>query len=379
MKTLASAARTVQLEREVAEARDLLVAFQQQQALTPLPTSPKTASPSRWDGIVVTHNTPMAGLIGDIPAAWLARRGVFLDCLRLDDHLDRQRLGTIPQRHRWLFDASAALLLPVFDELHRNGGQVFVYCEDLFWNPPEQAPEWIRALMQKSATVVARRLERADAVLVATAYMAERIQRFNKNVIIIPPAPPPLSELYPRPVRAGRARRIGFAGTFSHLHDLEVLRAPVLTWLEQEPGAVFCLIGQAFPAWAEDHPRIERHAGGQRLAGYYRWVSSLDLDVFLVPLLDIRFNHGKSVLKPVEAAALGLPVICSDVAPYAGVCSEDTGQIMVANTPAAWLAALERMGDASLRTELAPRARAWAGQHTIEQVGPKWAALWGAP
>ena len=59
----------------------------------------------------------------------------------------------------------------------------------------------------------------------------------------------------------------------------------------------------------------------------------------------------------------------SAVPPYRDVCSEDTGQIMVDNSPAAWLEALGRMNDAGLREQLAARALTWAAARTIEATG----------
>lgn len=375
MNTVEDAARTVKLEAEVVEANQLVA---KQLAALPMVAWPKTPSAPRWRGVVVTRNDPISGLVAEVPGRWLAHRGIFLDLFHLGDPLDVTRLGMTPLRSpKWLFDAAASLQLPIFHHLHATGAQVFVTLEDNYWHPPAGAPEWLRGVMAKVGPALTRRLVQADGVIVATPFMAEVARRLKRNVMLIPWAPPALSELYQRPVREGRARRIGWAGTHLHVADLELLHVPILTWLAADPGAAFVLCGQAFPAWAE-HPQIERHPGGQRLLSYYRWLASLDLDVFLVPLQDNEFNRGKAILKPLEAAALGLPTIVSNVPPYAGVLDEDTGAIMVQNTEAAWTAALDRLHNASLRTTLAARGIAWAGRNTIDATGPAWARLWGA-
>ena len=114
-----------------------------------------------------------------------------------------------------------------------------------------------------------------------------------------------------------------------------------------------------------------------RLAGYYRQLAALDLDLFCVPLADTAFNRGKTPLKAIEAAALGLPCIVSDVAPYRGVLSEVTGHLLVENTAAAWSAALDRLtSNDMLRLQLATAGRAWAATKTIEAVGPLWEKFW---
>jgi glycosyltransferase involved in cell wall biosynthesis len=63
-------------------------------------------------------------------------------------------------------------------------------------------------------------------------------------------------------------------------------------------------------------------------------------DIALAPLEDNKWNNCKSELKIIEAAAYGLPVIASEVAPY---LSTNPGVKFTQNTPEAWFAAMRQM------------------------------------
>jgi glycosyltransferase involved in cell wall biosynthesis len=378
--TVGEAVASLQHAPEAAELRDIAQALHAQLRAAPLATLPRLVAPPRWHGAVVTRNEPMHQLFGETPASWLARQGVYLDVLRLVDQVDAGRFLTLPlATPRWLIDdAAAAALLPISEAIQRAGGQVFVAVFDDYWSPPPAVSAGLSRMLARSCVVLERRLRSADGVVVNSPRLAEVVARFTPRVVVLPVALPPLSELPPpRPIHRGRARRVGYAGTYLHTADLDLLRQPMLEWLSCESEAVFVLAGQAFPAWTMEHPRIERHPGGMRLSAYYRWLRALDLDAFVVPLGDHPFNAAKAILKPLEATAIGYPCIVSDVAPYRGVLSRATGHIMVENTTTAWRDALDRLTeDDGLRLQLAASGRAWAGTKTIDATGPMWEQFW---
>lgn len=130
---------------------------------------------------------------------------------------------------------------------------------------------------------------------------------------------------------------------------------------------------------SRSHPASgSRHRAGVFLPAYYRWILSLDLDVFLCPLASgYPWNEAKPNLKPLEAAGLGIPVIASRVGAYATELRDEETALVVENTTESWSGALTRMvEDAELRAHLATGGRAWAATRTIEQTGPLWEKLW---
>jgi glycosyltransferase involved in cell wall biosynthesis len=343
----------------------------------------------RWDGVCVMSSGVTGWLLAELPARWLARHHTLtLDVLRLDSAVSRLRLATIPHNADVLFDSFASAALPSLrHDIRAAGGRWFTTVDDDFWHippwipmDPDDAPEQHRADLAR----IERGLIEADGLIVHTARMGERVQRFNQSIRVIPQALPPLDEL-PRPKPRPAAEpgiRIGWVGGQAHMGDLELIGPAVRELLARSPDVTFVLAGPAFPPWAvaaRSSPQIELHPGWVPLPAYYRWLASLALDVFICPIADIPFNTMKPALKPLEAAGLGLPVIASAVGSYAEDLMHEDTALLVANTTKAWLAALTRLvDDAGQRAHLAARGRAWAATRTIAQTGPLWADLWGA-
>ena len=113
---------------------------------------------------------------------------------------------------------------------------------------------------------------------------------------------------------------------------------------------------------------IARREGTVRLSppddrydAFVPWFRSVaaQCDVAVAPLVDSDFNRGKSNLKFLEYAAAGLPVVASDVGPYAATIRSEQDGLLVANDTDAWFEAIVRLlDDAPLRLALAARARA---------------------
>jgi glycosyltransferase involved in cell wall biosynthesis len=318
---------------------------------------------------------------GEIPARWLAReQGLALRTVNMAVAADLVDSAHVPADTAFYFDSGGARLLePVRATIRDAGGRVFVSCDEHYWAPPP----WIPPCPPASLHLIERTLTEADAVLVWTARMAEQVQRFTRKVHVMPLALPPLDQL-PRPALRGDRPgvRIGWVGTGAHAGDLAMIRPAVLDCLARRPDVTFVLAGGSCElpwVWAlRDDPQIELHSGHVYLPAYYRWLASLDLDVFVTPLVDHPWNAVKPVSKPLEAAGLGLPVVASRVGTYADELRHEATALLVENTTEAWLAALLRMvEDADLRAQLATGGRAWAATRTIEQTGPQWAALWG--
>lgn len=378
MTTIAQVIGGLQRDPSVVAGRALAAAFATQRQQTPFVRVPRRAARRCWDGVVVTAAVPMDTFIGELPAAWLAPRGIALEVIRLDDRVDLERFRALPLGLRWLLDVGALMdLPPIGAAVQAAGGRLFANLADDLGSTHPAWPGWLAALQAQSQPELERRLAACDGIVINAPALRAVAARYNRNIIEIPVAPPPLRDFAPRPVRPGRARRVGYAGTWAHVSDLDLIREPVVDWLTHEAGGVFAIAGQAFPAWVDTHPGIECYPGALRLAGYYRQLAALDLDLFCVPLADTAFNRGKTPLKAIEAAALGLPCIVSDVAPYRGVLSEVTGHLLVENTAAAWSAALDRLtSNDMLRLQLATAGRAWAATKTIEAVGPLWEKFW---
>lgn len=149
--------------------------------------------------------------------------------------------------------------------------------------------------------------------------------------------------------------RMGWHGGFSHYEDLMIFREV----FPDLPASVVPVIS----GWA---PPVLKLLCGDKLESH-EWVhieahpykqATLALDFAVIPLADNEFNRCKSAIKWVEYAALGVPVIASNVGPYAGEITDGETGLLVPNESAAWKHAISRMVcDKGLREQIARNAR----------------------
>jgi len=76
---------------------------------------------------------------------------------------------------------------------------------------------------------------------------------------------------------------------------------------------------------------------------------SRKIDVGIVPLRDVPFNHAKSYLKGLEYAAAGVPFIATGLPEYQLLADGGVGRI--ANTPEEWIGHMEELLDPAVRKE----------------------------
>jgi processive 1,2-diacylglycerol beta-glucosyltransferase len=208
----------------------------------------------------------------------------------------------------------------------------------------------------------------ADAVVVSTPALAERLSRLRPGVLVVPNAlDERLFEAGPEPARPrGDAVTIGYMGTMTHEADLRMVLAPLRALLRRHAGRVrFELVGGAAEGRVSSlfeglpfhvlHPRQE-----DAYPSFVPWMRRhLTWDVAIAPLEDNAFTRCKSDLKYLDYGALGIPGVFSDVRSYREtVRNRETG-LLAANEPKAWADALEEVvTDGALRARLADAAKA---------------------
>lgn len=258
----------------------------------------------------------------------------------------------------------------VIDMLHARGHRVLIGLDDDYWHPSPWHPIGFRP---EGLPALHALLAAADGLVVTTTPIAVIVARFNANVAIVANAVD-LGAMPPRrSAGGGRAARVGWSGWPGHQGDTAILEAPLRALFAQEPELTFVVAGET-PAWAVREPRVERHPRLLPPLVHYQRLARLQLDIFVIPLADHPWNEARSMLKALEAAALGIPMIVSDVGPYRAIPSD--AALKVQNTAAAWRDALAQMiADVRLRAMLGERALRWVtDHHTIEITGPLWEA-----
>lgn len=213
-----------------------------------------------------------------------------------------------------------------------------------------------------------RNVEAADVVTVSSPALAERYAAINPNVVVLPQVIPDGMCDWPR-LAEDRPLTVGWAGSMHKRQD----------W----PG-----IAEALAAFAAIVPDVRfRMYGGDYtralLAGRCEFVPftdpqtywrSLAFDIGIAPLVDTRFNRGKTTTKLLEYGAAGIPTVASAVGQYTEWIDEGVNGWLVRD-PSEWLAYLIALTDDEHRHALGAAARDKARESEVSKHVHRWEAV----
>lgn len=214
----------------------------------------------------------------------------------------------------------------------------------------------------------------ADHVVVTTPALARRYGRHGRFSIVPNHVPARYLDVTPEP---HDGVFVGWTGSIdTHPTDLQVTRGGVAQAV-RDTGARFAVVGTG---------KGVQRALGLDVAPLVSGWAPLDrypeamaqLDVGIVPLDDIVFNHGKSWLKGLEMAAVGVPFVASPTDDYVRLAKLGAG--LLATRARDWRRFVgELVGDEHHRAEAAGRGRDLARRWTIEGNSERWWDAWTAP
>lgn len=211
-------------------------------------------------------------------------------------------------------------------------------------------------------------VRQATLVTCSTAPLACMLREFNPNVRVIPNYID--NALLALPMPGDGPLTVGWAGSHNHRHDLQSVSHTVRKVFRDEP-VTFHSVG--FDARRILAAGRGRHTGwSQSVVDYY---TRIDFHIGLAPLEDTRFNRCKTPIKALEYAALGIPVVASNVGPYRQFVQHGvTG--FLADTPGEWGDYLRLLiHDEPLRRSMGVAARAQALDHLIVDHAREWRAV----
>jgi glycosyltransferase involved in cell wall biosynthesis len=207
----------------------------------------------------------------------------------------------------------------------------------------------------------------ADLVTASVEPLAEKIRRYNPNVVVCKNRIDESLLSLERPKRDMLV--IGWAGSASHFEDMKEATYGLRRVLDWHPNTVEShFIGCDMRHLLRREARFTRWA--PVTADYY---SLIDFDIGIAPLRPGVFTDAKSAIKVMEYGALGIPCVASDVTPYADyVIDGVTGWLV--RRPEQWAQRLrELVNDEAMRTEMGCKAKELAAQHTIQTGWKDWA------
>lgn len=263
--------------------------------------------------------------------------------------------------------------LDAWEQLARGGHHRLVLdIDDAMWCPdwePFQKnypPEAIRRLYRVA--------ELAHVVTTPSWVIAEHMEKYNRNVWVVPNTVPGYL-LFQTP-RDRRFPVIGWQGSSSHEPDLTegFMRQISKFLVSTEPWK--------WKIWGYKREDLPPHLldwvdvvpWQTNLRKYYR---SLSMDIGIGPLKGSVFTDSKSSLRAVEYAALGIPAVLSDSPAYRGWVDEGRTGYLVG--PDEWYDALRSLArNPELRREMGINARIKAAGWTTENNWLRWVEAWNS-
>lgn len=218
---------------------------------------------------------------------------------------------------------------------------------------------------------IAHCIEIAALVTASTEPLAQEMRKYNPNVVVLKNRIDEQLLTMERPKR--EKLTIGWAGGASHREDLKICAHSLRKTLDHHPDVEAHFIG---PDFTDLIRRPMRHTPWcQTTTDYYKLI---DFDIGLAPLLPSVFTRSKSHIKALEYAALGIPVLASDVEPYRDfVIDGVTGWLVRYDHE--WAKRLrELINDHAMREEMGRNAKKLAADWTIQTGWREWESAYSS-
>lgn len=212
----------------------------------------------------------------------------------------------------------------------------------------------------------------ADLITVTTPFLFDYYSKLHPNVMMIRNGVLP-DQFYKKPV-VDKKPVIGWVGAIPwRSNDIETLRAWLPEFLE-EHDLKFHHSGVAPGA-----PLLDEIVGIPKERMSYSTMQPISdyahmfppIDIGLVPLSDIPFNHAKSTIKGLEYTAAGVPFVAQALPEYQRLADMGVGR--VAATPEDWRRQVgELLNFRTRRKEASVNYGNMVKDHTIRSREPEW-------
>lgn len=249
---------------------------------------------------------------------------------------------------------------------HSPGARMIVDFDDAFdcvpwWNPAQKDYN----PGQQPYDAGFSHLRVAEMTTVSTAPLRDRFAPYAHAIEHVPNLIDPTDwagpHCAPNPERGlDEPLRIYYGGATGHLADLDEARIGLEAIIKNPPIPLRLVCVGALPYWlydlSKEYPGRVINLPWIYFEEYPEVIAWGGFDLAIAPLKDDPFNVAKSNIKWLESGIQGIPLLCSDVGPYARI--PDGCAVKVSNTPFQWAEGLRNMLlDPALRARVAARAR----------------------
>jgi len=161
----------------------------------------------------------------------------------------------------------------------------------------------------KYRTVVEEQIKALDGVIVSTPYLKEVYSELNPHIYVVPNALDFKHWEKFGDSRSKRETRIGWAGAGNHDADLETIEEPIKKYLSETDKVSFHHMVHGIPENFKDQPKIVWHKHWVTVDKWPKRLSKVGMDIGLCPAQPNDFKKGKSNLRRLQYAAMGIPVV----------------------------------------------------------------------
>jgi glycosyltransferase involved in cell wall biosynthesis len=238
----------------------------------------------------------------------------------------------------------------------QKAGQVVIHdVDDWYWGLDPRNGAWKASHpkynKEENTTFYAKNVSASDLVVVSTPFLADKVaEKFGVKTVLLPNT---VDVDRFTAVTQRDTPTIGWVGSTTHRSgDLEILsgifpqflrdgRIKLMHAGHHDTAPSFAVSLRVDPELVETTP----------LQPSYLYPSMLTMDVGLVPLTDIPFNHAKSEIKGLEYAASGIPFIASDLPSYRSLYESWGCGMLMAKRPKDWVRSVTKMLDKQYRLD----------------------------
>ncbi len=261
-----------------------------------------------------------------------------------------------------------------WEQLAAKGTHRLVFdIDDVMWDPDYKpfANHYTPDVLAR----VWRNIGLAHVVTTPSEIIAEYVSRFNPNVHYVPNTVPEYLLKLRRPARVDYRYVVGYQGSPSHSTDFsKPIMEQLTSFLEkQEDWRMHFWGPNEVSGWPEG--KVDCTPWASSLKKYYL---SLNMDVGIGPLARTPFNAGKSALRAIEYAALGIVAVLSDEPPYRGWVEPGVTGILLKPRKSWYRALNEIAADPVWRVKMGQEARRRAAAWTTEACIMTWVQAWNS-
>lgn len=204
-------------------------------------------------------------------------------------------------------DKDAIALAYAFQQ--EKGKKIIVECDDLM-DLNEDNPHELEHKVSQSKEVFRRTMEVADAITTTNDYLGDKLRQINPNVLVLPNYLDLERWDLPKKKNNSKTLRIVWAGSLTHLKDLEMIAEPLTRICKEFPQVRLIFVGET--RIAEKFPEMQVETMlGVPFEWWPRKLNELQADISLAPLRDTEFNRCKSNIKWQEYAIAKIPGVYS--------------------------------------------------------------------